>query len=1033
MLSFLHNHLDKNAYELWNIAFQQRGWKQKDYQLPKRDTIKVLLTMTTCKRFDLFEQTIQSILHTWMDIDQVDAWFCVDDNSSEEDREKMKNYSWIEYYMKGPSEKGHRTSMNLIWDRLNEVKPTYWIHVEDDFVFHVERSYVSDAIRGLEVLGVQQLVYNRNYGETIRDYRIEGHIPVTDEFCIHHHHTNHVPYQNCHYWPHFSFRPGLVKVDAILKLGNFDSPNTFFEMDYANRWTNAGYKTGFFNELTCQHIGKLTKDKESMNAYKLNDCNQFTSSIRVVNLERRTDRKKNVETQLKGIPYEYFKAVDGLSLEMTPELTNLFIGNDFDSRKGVMGCALSHYYLWKQLLKDNIDYYLILEDDITVNDFSSKLASIESTIKTFDVCFLGYHMYKKDKENLPLSDPISFQPLRKNVFVGGTFAYSINKIGAQKLVTYIEKNGIKHGIDYVMKISPISSMECTPQVVCSEWNEYYIIDSDIQGKYDSVPLYNDYIFIKGVDSVNDDISRDSSPISDILEKFKKDVSVVAINSLGYLKSKVNVNDLKSSMYFNFSDGIYIKKKYYDLHKNIRVKMLCNWCSSEELCKQWSNMAENEYRWKQIQMVWSGDCDYYVVINSTTEHYDPNKTFVFQMEPWVYSPDPWGVKTWGEWVQPTCLHFRGRKTSHVNTIQWQLEQTYKEWMSMTIEKTKELSTICSSKYQDEGHRLRIDTLKYFESKGLMIDIYGKDNNQGFKQYKTSLDSNEKSKGILPYKYYFMMENNFEPDYITEKLWEPILCESLCFYYGCPNVGDHIDTRAIVLLDKDPEISYQIVKKAIEEDWYSQRLPYIKKVKNDILNRMYFFPSLFTEIQKHKRTKIVKDYRKICVIQSNHSPDVIIEKVKDKVDHIFLFHHEPIIIEDEQVTICESNPYDSMEVLNFIRTYAEYNDCEVLYVKTRDVKDNKMKDLQNMILYFLVERIEDCMKALDENDTVGCNLSDTYVDMWWSKSSYLKTLPYSTEENAWLFTNHKGKHFCVHNSGINHAEYVYPTFLYVNEFK
>ena len=46
--------------------------------------------------------------------------------------------------------------------RLNEVKPTYWIHVEDDFVFHVERSYVSDAIRGLEVLGVQQLVYNRN-------------------------------------------------------------------------------------------------------------------------------------------------------------------------------------------------------------------------------------------------------------------------------------------------------------------------------------------------------------------------------------------------------------------------------------------------------------------------------------------------------------------------------------------------------------------------------------------------------------------------------------------------------------------------------------------------------------------------------------------------------------------------------------------------------------------------------------------------------------------------------------------------------
>jgi hypothetical protein len=136
MLSFLHKHLDKNGYELWNLAFQERQCTKKDHVLSKKEKINVFLTMTSCKRFDLFEKTVQSILHTWKDIDQVDAWFCVDDNSSEEDCEKMKQYSWIDYYRKGPSEKGHRTSMNLIWNKLQEVKPTYWIHIEDDFLFY---------------------------------------------------------------------------------------------------------------------------------------------------------------------------------------------------------------------------------------------------------------------------------------------------------------------------------------------------------------------------------------------------------------------------------------------------------------------------------------------------------------------------------------------------------------------------------------------------------------------------------------------------------------------------------------------------------------------------------------------------------------------------------------------------------------------------------------------------------------------------------------------------------------------------------
>jgi hypothetical protein len=113
--------------------------------------IKVMLTMTTCKRWDLFEKTVNSLLNTWTDIDKVDYFFCVDDNSSQRDRTKMKaTFPFIDFYMKRQSEKGHRASMNVIYDMLTTLKPTYWIHMEDDWLFFQKDSYVQKSIDFLD-------------------------------------------------------------------------------------------------------------------------------------------------------------------------------------------------------------------------------------------------------------------------------------------------------------------------------------------------------------------------------------------------------------------------------------------------------------------------------------------------------------------------------------------------------------------------------------------------------------------------------------------------------------------------------------------------------------------------------------------------------------------------------------------------------------------------------------------------------------------------------------------------------------------
>jgi hypothetical protein len=45
-------------------------------------------------------------------------------------------------------------------------------------------------------------------------------------------------------------------------------------------------------------------------------------------------------------------------------------------------------------------------------------------------------------------------------------------------------------------------------------------------------------------------------------------------------------------------------------------MIGDWCLSEQLCKEWSDRCENDYKWKNIEITWEdNDIDYYVIVNN----------------------------------------------------------------------------------------------------------------------------------------------------------------------------------------------------------------------------------------------------------------------------------------------------------------------------------------------------------------------------------------------------------------------------------
>lgn len=288
-------------------------------------------------------------------------------------------------------------------------------------------------------------------------------------------------------------------------------------------------------------------------------------------------------------------------------------------------------------------------------------------------------------------------------------------------------------------------------------------------------------------------------------------------------------------------------------KYITIQLLCNWATSEQLAQQWNKMTkDNNYCWGRIKVIWNGQPDYFVVINGTNDAIDPKKTILFHMEPNFEQ-----LTQFGQWcsIDDNIFLKVFRHKTDYNNNEWHLSLTYAELMSQTITKTKnKLSIIISDKYQDIGQIKRVDFVHFLEKSHAEYDLYGQGNRFGFKNHLGSLPYNHKEIGLFDYKYTLGIENCSLTNYYTEKLIDGILSECLTFYWGCPNIDQFLDPRAYVKLNLvNFEEDLKLITKAIQEDWHSQRLPYIKEAKKKILTELQFFPRLEKFILKEEERK------------------------------------------------------------------------------------------------------------------------------------------------------------------------------------
>jgi hypothetical protein len=545
------------------------------------------------------------------------------------------------------------------------------------------------------------------------------------------------------------------------------------------------------------------------------------------------------------------------------------------------------------------------------------------------------------------------------------------------MLTYIDNNGIKHGIDYLLKINDsLHTYEVYPNIVFSKWvsDGNSNIDSDIQKdiecfNFNSIYNYNNYYFLKNFDIIDNDFKYYNTNIIDNLINISNTYDdVVAFNTLGFLKSKVDITNLVRSEYFKEHDGLFVK-----LDRIYKVKLICDWCSSSQVINQFSNMCKGDYKWNNIKIVDNDiNIDYYVIINRviSNEYYNPKKTILFQMEPYCENINQnWGRKTWGYWNNPdksNFLEIRNNINSYNNCTSL-LKENYEELSKMNIIKSKNyISTICGPKYFDPGHIKRIDFLKYIESKNeLKIDIYGTDNTHNFKNYVRSLSREEKSVGLIPYKYYFMVENNKEKNYITEKFWEAIMCESLIFYDGAYNISDYINPNAFVEIDLNNfDKSYNIIIESINNNLWEKNIDIIRYEKYRVLNYFNFFPTIERIITKDIWNNVLNNKVKIYIIETTEIELAHVKVFKDsmlefgfnvinikKSNYINSFLKK--IIDNNMKNIIINELYDILFILNLyeiIKLSSEYDNNLIIYDNM--ILDSSFNNFFNHIKYLPV---------------------------------------------------------------------------------
>lgn len=174
----------------------------------------------------------------------------------------------------------------------------------------------------------------------------------------------------------------------------------------------------------------------------------------VISLSTAVERRKHISSEFaqKNVDFDFFDA-------LTPEPATIFsqeLGLRIDERiltKGELACFMSHVFLWKRMIDENIPYMAIFEDDIYLGDNVVDFLTDSSWIND------QWHLIKLEEftHRIALGKQVKnfkgqiqrsiFELKSKNL---GTAGYILSLHGAKSLLSYIQKLDKLIALDHLM-------------------------------------------------------------------------------------------------------------------------------------------------------------------------------------------------------------------------------------------------------------------------------------------------------------------------------------------------------------------------------------------------------------------------------------------------------------------------------------------------------------------------------------------------------------------------------------------------------
>ena len=198
--------------------------------------------------------------------------------------------------------------------------------------------------------------------------------------------------------------------------------------------------------------------------------------LHFINLDRDAERRHHIRSlamrlrlQDGGIKLVRHPGVDGAGASITDDIAKMFRDTDFgradddDLDRGVLGCALSHLSLWRQIARGDDGWSAVVEDDVELHpDFPRLLRERVALLAAADPQWMFLALNGGVNGTRPWeTDYTRLSPVRRGdraipglfrvdveMWLPTTMAYALSRRGAQRLVELAERQGIHRAVDF---------------------------------------------------------------------------------------------------------------------------------------------------------------------------------------------------------------------------------------------------------------------------------------------------------------------------------------------------------------------------------------------------------------------------------------------------------------------------------------------------------------------------------------------------------------------------------------------------------